>query len=48
MYKEYIEFIKGQHVQHRLKRVKDTSSQQNGWDKIPEPSPMVRHKDIFI
>ncbi|XP_050988371.1 lysophospholipid acyltransferase 1 isoform X2 [Labeo rohita] len=41
MYKEYIEFIKGQHVQHRLKRVKDTSSQQNGWDKIPEPSPMT-------
>ncbi|XP_073703590.1 lysophospholipid acyltransferase 1 [Garra rufa] len=39
-YKDYIEFIKGQHVQHRLKRVKDTSSHQNGWDKIPEPSPV--------
>ncbi|XP_059363382.1 lysophospholipid acyltransferase 1 [Carassius carassius] len=39
IYKDYIEFIKGQHVQHRLKRVKDISSQQNGWDKVPEPSP---------
>uniref|UniRef100_A0A8C2CMX1 Membrane bound O-acyltransferase domain containing 1 n=1 Tax=Cyprinus carpio TaxID=7962 RepID=A0A8C2CMX1_CYPCA len=40
IYKDYIEFIKGQHVQHRLKRVKDSSSQQNGWDKVPEPSPV--------
>ncbi|XP_043117513.1 lysophospholipid acyltransferase 1 [Puntigrus tetrazona] len=40
IYKDYIEFIKGQHVQHRLKRVKDSSSQQNGWNKVPEPSPV--------
>ncbi|XP_052473571.1 lysophospholipid acyltransferase 1 [Carassius gibelio] len=40
IYKDYIEFIEGQHVQHRLKRVKDISSQQNGWDKVPEPSPV--------
>ncbi|XP_073781373.1 lysophospholipid acyltransferase 1 isoform X1 [Danio rerio] len=39
-YKDYEEFIKGQHVQHRLKRVKDGSLQQNGWDKVPEPSPV--------
>ncbi|XP_051722245.1 lysophospholipid acyltransferase 1 [Ctenopharyngodon idella] len=40
IYKDYIEFIKGQHVQHRLKRVKDIGSQQNGWNKVPEPSPV--------
>ncbi|XP_077096325.1 lysophospholipid acyltransferase 1 isoform X4 [Siphateles boraxobius] len=36
LYKDYIEFIKGQ----RVKRVRDSSSQQNGWDKLPEPSPV--------
>lgn len=48
IYKDYIEFIKGQHVQHRLKRVKDSSSQQNGWDKVPEPSPVVRYRHINL
>ncbi|KAA0702928.1 Lysophospholipid acyltransferase 1 [Triplophysa tibetana] len=39
-YKDYLEFIEGRHVQSKLRSVKDANSQQNGWDKIPEPSPV--------
>lgn len=39
-FKDYVEFIKGHHAQHRLRRVKDSSSQHNGWDRMPEPSPV--------
>ncbi|XP_056619440.1 lysophospholipid acyltransferase 1 isoform X1 [Triplophysa dalaica] len=39
-YKDYLEFIEGHHIQSTLRSVKDASSQQNGWDKMPEPSPV--------
>ncbi|XP_052003685.1 lysophospholipid acyltransferase 1-like [Xyrauchen texanus] len=39
-YKDYVEFIEGQDAHHKLRRVKASSPQQNGWDRVPEPSPV--------
>ncbi|XP_045568931.1 lysophospholipid acyltransferase 1-like isoform X1 [Salmo salar] len=37
-YKDYIDFIEGRHVQRRLS---GSNTGQNGYDKVPEPSPMA-------
>ncbi|KAL7874808.1 hypothetical protein SRHO_G00057780 [Serrasalmus rhombeus] len=39
-YKDYIEFIEGRHVQSKLKRLREGSPEQNGWDALSEPSPV--------
>ncbi|XP_012688947.2 lysophospholipid acyltransferase 1 [Clupea harengus] len=46
-YKDYEAFIEGRHLQHRLRRPgAQGTSVQNGWDKMPSPSPVgaVGHK----
>ncbi|XP_038843986.1 lysophospholipid acyltransferase 1-like, partial [Salvelinus namaycush] len=40
-YKDYIDFIEGRHVQRRLRRLSASNTGQNGYDKVPEPSPMA-------
>ncbi|XP_029599398.1 lysophospholipid acyltransferase 1 isoform X1 [Salmo trutta] len=37
-FKDYIDFIEGRHVQRRLS---GSNTGQNGYDKVPEPSPMA-------
>ncbi|XP_072536194.1 lysophospholipid acyltransferase 1 [Salminus brasiliensis] len=39
-YKDYAEFIEGQHVQSKLKKLREGSPEQNGWDALSEPSPV--------
>uniref|UniRef100_A0A4W5R9V7 Membrane bound O-acyltransferase domain containing 1 n=1 Tax=Hucho hucho TaxID=62062 RepID=A0A4W5R9V7_9TELE len=40
-YKDYIDFIEGKHLQRRLRRLSGSNTGQNGYDKVPEPSPMA-------
>ncbi|XP_056619441.1 lysophospholipid acyltransferase 1 isoform X2 [Triplophysa dalaica] len=47
-YKDYLEFIEGHHIQSTLRSVKDASSQQNGWDKMPEPSPVTVINKLLV
>uniref|UniRef100_A0A3P9P2G2 Membrane bound O-acyltransferase domain containing 1 n=1 Tax=Poecilia reticulata TaxID=8081 RepID=A0A3P9P2G2_POERE len=39
-YKDYIDFIEGKHISWRLKQHSGTCNGQNGYDKIPHPSPL--------
>ncbi|XP_066538980.1 lysophospholipid acyltransferase 1 [Hoplias malabaricus] len=39
-YKDYEEFIEGQHVQSKLKKLREGSKEQNGWDVLSDPSPV--------
>uniref|UniRef100_A0A3B1JQU3 Membrane bound O-acyltransferase domain containing 1 n=1 Tax=Astyanax mexicanus TaxID=7994 RepID=A0A3B1JQU3_ASTMX len=39
-YKEYVDFIEGRHVQSKLKKLREGSSEPNGWDAVSEPSPV--------
>lgn len=40
-YKDYIDFIEGRHVGQRLRQHSGTCNGQNGYDKSPDPSPVV-------
>ncbi|CAB1321277.1 unnamed protein product, partial [Coregonus sp. 'balchen'] len=40
-YKDYIDFIEGRHVQRRLRRLSGSNTGQNGFEKVPEPSPVA-------
>ena len=40
-YKDYIDFIEGRHISKRLRQHSGTCNGQNGYDKTPEPSPLV-------
>lgn len=41
-YKDYIDFIEGRHIRRRLSQHSGTCNGQNGYDKLPDPSPVVR------
>ena len=43
-YKDYIDFIEGRHVSQRLRQHSGTCNGQNGYDKTPDPSPLVRSR----
>ncbi|KAL2084865.1 hypothetical protein ACEWY4_020383 [Coilia grayii] len=46
-YKDYVAFMEGRHLQHRLRRPGAAGKPvHNGWDLVPEPSPVgaVVHK----
>ncbi|XP_056301183.1 lysophospholipid acyltransferase 1 isoform X3 [Pseudoliparis swirei] len=40
-YKEYIDFIEGRHIRRKLKQHFGTCNGQNGYDKTPDPSPLL-------
>lgn len=40
-YKDYTDFIEGRHVSRRLRQHSAACNGQNGYDKAPEPSPLV-------
>ncbi|KAM6995393.1 lysophospholipid acyltransferase 1 [Tautogolabrus adspersus] len=40
-YNDYIDFIEGRHIGRRLRRHSGTCNGQNGFDKIPDPSPLL-------
>nr|XP_020490241.1 lysophospholipid acyltransferase 1 [Labrus bergylta] len=40
-YSDYIDFIEGRHISRRLRRHSETCNGQNGFDKIPDPSPLL-------
>ncbi|XP_063055797.1 lysophospholipid acyltransferase 1 [Engraulis encrasicolus] len=49
-YKDYVAFMEGRHLQHRLHRPGAPATPlHNGWDKVPEPSPVgaVIHKLVI-
>ncbi|XP_030639097.1 lysophospholipid acyltransferase 1 [Chanos chanos] len=39
-YKDYIDFIEGRHARQQLKKLSGSGPNQNGWDRIPDPSPV--------
>uniref|UniRef100_A0A8C4F8N8 Membrane bound O-acyltransferase domain containing 1 n=1 Tax=Dicentrarchus labrax TaxID=13489 RepID=A0A8C4F8N8_DICLA len=39
-YKDYTDFIEGQHISRRLRQHSGTCNGQNGYDKTPDPSPL--------
>ncbi|CAJ1061797.1 Lysophospholipid acyltransferase 1 [Xyrichtys novacula] len=39
-YQEYIDFIEGRHISKRLRQHSGTCNGQNGYDKVPDPSPL--------
>ncbi|XP_034031132.1 lysophospholipid acyltransferase 1 [Thalassophryne amazonica] len=39
-YKDYLDFIEGRHVRQRLRYHPPTCNGQNGYDMLPEPSPL--------
>lgn len=39
-YKDYIDFIEGRHIHRRLRQHSGTCNGQNGYDKMPDPSPV--------
>uniref|UniRef100_A0A667Z507 Membrane bound O-acyltransferase domain containing 1 n=1 Tax=Myripristis murdjan TaxID=586833 RepID=A0A667Z507_9TELE len=45
-YKDYVDFIEGRHIRRRLSQHSGTCNGQNGYDKMPDPSPVsaVCHK----
>lgn len=40
-YQDYIDFIEGRHISKRLKQHSQTCNGQNGYDRTPDPSPLV-------
>lgn len=40
-YMDYIDFIEGRHISQRLRQHSGTCNGQNGYDKTPNPSPLV-------
>lgn len=40
-FRDYIDFIEGRHISSRLKQHSGSCNGQNGYDKLPDPSPMI-------